>query len=115
SQDDYLLPRGYQTRSFELYGFQPDNGMRFTISDFAADNFASLQLSEIPYNANGGNRKQRRLIEQSRTAFRANDLSGPLPFGKLESMGLLGQTFKLAFTSDVTGEIFRRRREDGSI
>jgi RHS repeat-associated protein len=44
---------------------------------------------------------QKRLIEHVRSLYRKNDLSGLLPTGKLESMALPGESYKLAFTPGV--------------
>ena len=41
---------------------------------------------------------QKRLIEHTRTLYRRNDLSAPLPPGGLESLGAPGRTYKQAFT-----------------
>ena len=41
---------------------------------------------------------QKRLIEQLSTAYRKNDLSALLPVGKVESMAIPGESYKLALT-----------------
>jgi RHS repeat-associated protein len=53
-----------------------------------------------------------RLIEQVRTLYRKDDLSGFLPFGNVESLALPGESYKLAFTPDLLTRVYGRRVTD---
>jgi len=55
----------------------------------------------------------RRLIEHVRTLYRADDLNGPkqglLPLKQLQALALPGESYKLAFTSELLPHIYRRK------
>jgi len=52
--------------------------------------------------------KCRRAIEWVRTLYRKDDLTGLLPLGQLASLGLPGESYKLAFTPGLLTQIFQR-------
>ena len=109
--NDHLLPQGYHSRTYELYGFVPQ-GARFRQFQFTQDNFAPLlQLVEIPFDEEGVY-GQKRQIQQSRTVYRSNDLSKLLPLGKIETMALVGETYTLAFSPGLVSKIYRRQGDD---
>lgn len=49
-----------------------------------------------------------RLIEQVRTLYRSETLTGLLPLGEVDSLALPGETYKLAFTADLLTDTYRR-------
>jgi RHS repeat-associated protein len=115
--DNYLLPKQSEARSYQLYGFKIQGGVsRFQWDDFAKDDFAPmLNLPEIPYETTGTEQiKQRRLIARNRVLYRSDDLSRLLPVGQLESMGLLGESYKLALTPGLVLSTYGRTKSDGS-
>lgn len=50
----------------------------------------------------------RRLVEQTRTVYRRDDLTGPLPAGKLEPLGLPYDSYRLALTPDLLAAVYQR-------
>jgi hypothetical protein len=94
--DDYRTPLSSQASSYELTapelkGFRP--------LDFDSVVFLAKSAREIPYDAHPApGRIEKRLIERSRSIYRKNDLDGFLPLGRLESMALPGEIYKLALT-----------------
>jgi RHS repeat-associated protein len=109
-RDNYLLPEFSENRTYELYGFKPQGSTRFRREDFAMNDFAPLlSLPEIPFEASGDDRsKQKRLIEHTRVLYRRNDLSGLLPLGQIESMGISGEEYHQYFTSGLFTKAFSR-------
>ena len=106
SEDDaYWTSLAAEVTSYELTGYTPSGaGGRFQSTDFVqptATGFALIFDSEIAYEASPTTGRQRRLIKQSRTLYRADDLSSALPLGTLESMALPFVAYKLAQTPGV--------------
>src|ERR1700679_1486614 len=67
--------------------------------DFATVNGLAATAAEIAYEGQTtSGQTQKRLIGQTRTLYRKDDLSALLPMGTVESMGLPGESYKLAFT-----------------
>jgi len=117
--DDYRTPLPSETRTYELTGYAPKDGSkRFEISDFVkTDPNDPHKLSlifdkEINYEVNSTNGKQRRLIEHVRSLYRQDNLTGPLPLHKMQSMGLPYESYKLAFTPGLIDEVFSGRVTD---
>jgi RHS repeat-associated protein len=117
--DDYRTPLLCQTSTYELTGYTPTGAAgRFQMSDFVqpdASDPSGLTLihifdSEIDYEDTPTGGKQRRLIEEVRTLYRENDLTGLLPLGTLESLALVGETYKLAFTPGLLAQVYMRPR-----
>ncbi|MDO8948377.1 MAG: SpvB/TcaC N-terminal domain-containing protein [Desulfocapsaceae bacterium] len=59
-------------------------------------------------SASEANNYFRRLIEQVRTLYRADDLAGPLALGELQSLALPYESYKLAFTPGLLEKIYQR-------
>jgi RHS repeat-associated protein len=97
--DAYRTPLLAEVKTFELTaptlaGAKP--------LDFATVDAIATAASEIAYEAQPtAGQTQKRLIEQLRTLYRKNDLSALLPAGKVESMALPGESYKLALTSGL--------------
>jgi RHS repeat-associated protein len=69
----------------------------------------------IPYDAEAtSGRIENRLIDRKRLVYRSNDLEGLLPLGRIESMALPGESYKLALTSGLL-DIFRAKAMPGEI
>lgn len=117
AQDAHRIPMESESRVYELTGYQP-SGLdgRFLHSDFVRPNpsnpkkFVHLFDEEINYEDQPKNKRQRRLIEEVRTVYRKNNLTSLLPLGRLESLALLGNNYRLAFTSSLLNAIYRRDR-----
>lgn len=67
---------------------------------------ASLAVDEHPYQ---------RIIEHTRTFYRKDDLSEPLPLAKLESLALPYESYKCAFTSGLLISLFEGRVDDSKL
>jgi RHS repeat-associated protein len=104
--DAYRTPMLSQASTYELTtpglrGVQP--------LAFRAVEFLAACANEIPYDAKPtAGRIEKRLIERQRSVYRANDLERLLPLGRVESMALPGESYKLAFTSGSL-EVFRSK------
>jgi RHS repeat-associated protein len=94
--DAYRTPLPAEVKTFELTapalaGAQP--------LGFAAVDTIAAAAGEIAYEAQSTpGQTEKRLIAQLRTLYRKNDLSALLPVGKIESMALPGESYKLALT-----------------
>jgi len=103
---DHRVPAPSETRTYELTGYSPTGPAgRYRSADLVtADPRLGHRLAhvfdgEIDYHEAPTEGRQRRLIEQVRTLYRDDGLMRLLPLGRLEPLGLAGETCKLAFTS----------------
>lgn len=121
--DDHRAPLQCQTRSFDLTGYAPAGaGTRFfTHGDFvdvdANDPMRRVARfdRELAYHEVQTGGRERRLIEDLRTLFRADNLSGLLALGTLERRALPGEAYKLSLTQGLIGQVFSRPRPDGQV
>ena len=115
--DDYRAPLPCEARTYELLKIVPDSNQPDITNLFGFDEMVAKASQagdgghELPYediDALGAtaNHPYRRLIEQARTLYRQNNLSGPLPLGQLDSLALPGESYKLAFTSGLAKQIY---------
>jgi RHS repeat-associated protein len=121
--DDYRIALPCESRTYELTGDYTPNGLagRFRSADFVQRDpdpntpntpnaFIHVFDREINYEdqptTSGG--KHRRLIEQMRTLYRKNDLTGLSSLRELESLALQGESYKLAFTPGLLAQVFQR-------
>ena len=107
--DAYRTPRPAETRTYEVTGVAPGAGAaRFSFADFTANGFQALDgLAEIQYeDPVDQTKRQKRLIARLRTLYRRNDLGDLLALGKLETLGLPGESYRLAFTPGLAKQIF---------
>ena len=51
----------------------------------------------------------RRLLEQSRSLYRRDDLGGPLPLGQMQTLALPFENYKLALTPGLVSGVFQRQ------
>lgn len=94
--DAYRTPLPAEVKTFELIALGLAAAKPL---DLATVDAIAVAASEIAYEAQPTpGQTQKRLIEQLRTAYRGNDLSALLPVGKVESMALPGERYKLALT-----------------
>lgn len=102
-----------EARTYELTGFAPEKGVRFSFEEWSRSNFALLaSAAGIPYEVEADvTKKQKRLIEDVRTLYRKDDLSALSPLGKVESQALPGETYKLALTPSLLALVFTRKQE----
>lgn len=93
----YRLPLPSEVRTFELTGIpRASEHELFTVAGLLS---AAAAATEIQYeNSPSDGLLQKRLIERVRTLYRKDDLSGPLPLGRLEPRALPFESYKQAFT-----------------
>ncbi len=123
SPDTHRNPLPCEALTFELTDYTatgPATGpanlvLRFQASDFVEpDPGAPGRLRhkfagpEVAYEATAAGNERRRPIEWLRTLYRRDDLASLLPLGELRSLGLPGESYKLAFTPGLLKEVFQR-------
>jgi len=119
--DNYRSPLPYDIRTYELtnYPFSETN-TRYKITDFVEedpndpDRLGHIFDQELDYEQTATTGKQRRLIEQVKTLYRDNKLTGSLPEGKLESLAIPFESYKLAYTPDLIDQVYKRKNTDGT-
>ncbi|MEU7730182.1 SpvB/TcaC N-terminal domain-containing protein [Streptomyces sp. NPDC040724] len=113
--EGYRTPVPCDTRTFELTGYPatgPDG--RYRPSDFVGPDPKStgrlvhLFDDELTAEQQPTGGRQRRLVEQTRRLFRADNLSGLLPLGVLQPSAVPGETYQLAFTPGLLDRAYRR-------
>ena len=125
SNDQYRTPLPCEAITYELTEV-PATGPagRYQDEDFIEPDPADpdqlrhrFDPPEIPYEATASGSRRRRPIEYLRTLYRPNDLGAAagdanqlLPLGKLESLALPGESYKLAFTPGLLDAVFQRPR-----
>ena len=110
--DIYRSRAPAEARSYELTGLAVAPGARLT---FGEVDQAEQTAEPIAYEASPSGKLHKRLIEQQRTLYRKDDLSGPLPLGKIESMALPYQAYKLAFTHGLLLRVYGDRAADAML
>src|SRR4029077_10717717 len=95
--DWYRIGLPAETRSFELTGVSPSSPSGvFALEELRV---AGIRAAPVPYETSAGNAAQKRLIARTRSVYyRTEDLSGPFPAGEVDSVALLYETYKMAFT-----------------
>ncbi len=117
--DAYRTPLPAESRSYELIHLAPTAGRPGTMNRFGFEELAAQVARasdgqhDLPYqNVNGSgttpNVPYRRLVTDIRSYYRANRLDRTLPFGVAEALALPGQSYKLAFTTELLNEVYRR-------
>jgi hypothetical protein len=104
--DAYRTPVPARTRTYELTAPALRGAHAL---EFEAVEFIAAAANEIPYHAQAtAGQIEKRLIEQQRSLYRKNDLEGLLALGRVESMALPGESYKLALTSGLL-DVFRAK------
>jgi RHS repeat-associated protein len=117
--DAYRTPLPSEARTYEIVKLAPVADRPHTTNRFRFDEMAAAMrrashgAHDLPYEdleARGatGPGPYRRLIEESRSYYRADRLHRILPLGVLEALALPGQKYRLAFTPGLIDEIYRR-------
>jgi RHS repeat-associated protein len=105
----YRLRLPCEARSFELTGITPNDGTFFQVEELLA---AIQSASTIAFEISPDSSLQKRLLKHSRSLYLKDDLSGPLPFGIIGSLGMGYQSYQLALTLNLIDEIFDDRVDD---
>ncbi|HEV3076951.1 MAG TPA: SpvB/TcaC N-terminal domain-containing protein [Thermoanaerobaculia bacterium] len=112
--DIYRTPLPSEARTYELTGLAlPAGHRRFTVEDVlrAGTTAAPIDYEQSP----AADTLQKRLIEQLRTLYRHDDLSGPSPLGEMDSLALPFESYKLAFTPGLVAEVYGGRVTDAML
>jgi len=115
SPDDHRTSMPAESRTYELTDYQPTGPKnRFQSTDFVEpDPAATARLRhvferEVGYEESAIGSRRRRPIEWVRTLYRSDDLSALLPIGRVEPRALPGESYQLAFTSELLAQVFQR-------
>ena len=117
SADGFRNPQPCEALTFELTGYTPTGPAgRFHASDFverdpnSVGRFRNRFADQVAYEDAPTTNACRRPIECLRTLYRRDDLTALLPMGELESLGLPGERYQLAFTRGLLAQVFKRPR-----
>ena len=104
----YRAPHPVETRSYEVTGLTLGGGG--SLIGLSEAKRACAVAEEIQYEERpAADRLQKRLIERTRILYRRDDLTGPLPPGRLETMALPYESYKLALTPGLIGQVYGDR------
>jgi len=113
----YHLRLPAETSSFELK-FVPKAAALYQLADFT-NILDDSRSDEAAYQGKTKpavpGKAQRRLIEQVRTNYLKNDLSGPLALRKLEFLALPFENYQLAYTPALLTDIFAAKADDPTL
>ena len=109
--DNHRLRVPFESRSYEITGVAP-TGTLFQLEELKAKIGAAASI-DYQVIADGIN-PEKRLLSQSRTLFLDNALS-VLPLGQWDSLGLVHQSYKLAFTPGVVGRHYGGKVTDPTL
>lgn len=99
----YRMRVACEERVYEMLGVPWAPSTYFDIATLEA-HFQSASLIAYETVANGS--LQKRLLAQSRQYFLKNDLSGALPLGTQESLGLPHRTLQMAFSAGLVAQLY---------
>ncbi|WFF05832.1 SpvB/TcaC N-terminal domain-containing protein [Micromonospora sp. WMMD1076] len=115
----YRAPQAAESRSFELVGVPAPVAGRYTVEELGGHLAAASDgTHDLPYEAvdtapPGG--PFRRLLAHSRSRYRADDLTGPLPLGVLESLAIRYDSQRLALTAGLVAGVYGDRVDDATL
>src|SRR5688572_3931274 len=99
--DAYRLPVPLETQAWELNTGRPSKAL-FEADDIK-QRFEQAAIRSYEEETAAG---EKRKIEHSRTLFLKNDLTGPMPFGEMDSLALPFENYLLAFTPSLVQHIY---------
>ena len=118
SADTLRNPLPCEALTFELTGYTPTGPAgRLQAADLvepdpnAVGRLRHKFTDHVAYEAAGTANPCRRPIECLRTLYRRDDLSSLLPLGEQHSLGLPGESYKLAFTPGLLDRVYVRGPE----
>jgi len=97
-----------ETRTYEVTGVAPvAPAVLLEVAALAAQ---APGITSIGSGSTGsGTTPQKRLFTRDRTIYRADDLSGPLAFGQVDSLALVDRTYRLVLTPDMVSAVYSSR------
>jgi RHS repeat-associated protein len=100
----YRIGLAVETRVFQLTGVAPASGPLFDPASLLA---GALAAAPIPYEATPSTTSpQKRLIKRNRTLYLGDDLTGPLPIGQVDSLGLTYAGYALTYTAGLLTDVY---------
>ena len=99
----YRLRLPCEMRTYECNAILPGDGLFFRRGELQA---ALANAAAIPFEATFDGAQQKRLVGHTRTLFRRDDLSGPLPLGQMHNLGLTYQSYTLAFSAGLVNQVY---------
>lgn len=118
--DVWRTPLPCDTRTYEVHGYPlpaPDSAAPLAEPGQLAEKLASFESADadLPYHDVDGTSRgpgtHRRLIAHQRSLFRRDDLSGPEALGIGGIRALPHEHYRLAFTPELLGAVYRRDGE----
>ncbi|MGP4024350.1 SpvB/TcaC N-terminal domain-containing protein [Actinomadura sp. 3N407] len=112
--DDHRTPTPCEARTYELTGFEPPaDRERYTSTEMldAGAVATAIAFEESPSPGT----LQERLIEQVRTIYRRDDLTGDLPLGTVQPRALPAANYQLAFTPGLVTAVYGDRVGDAML
>lgn len=104
SADAYRLPVSYEAEQWELNTAAPSD--TFFSREEISKRFSDAVIRLYEEDTSTG---QKRKLEHLRTLFLKNDLTGPMPVGKTDTLGLPYENYLLAFTPSLLETIYPGR------
>jgi RHS repeat-associated protein len=102
--DHYRTPLPGESQAFELTGLALAGRCRFAVADLAA---AISTATQIPFERNPTPAAlEKRLIGNARNLYRSDDLTGALALGQCQPLGLVFESYKLAFSENLPGAVY---------
>ncbi|GIK07130.1 hypothetical protein Aspvir_002785 [Aspergillus viridinutans] len=120
--DVFALPMVAEEKAYRLRGVSPPDPplLLFAFESLAADDCALLRhATEVPYEQDPGPAvspgSYRVLISNTRSYYRASDMTGRLALGKIEAYSTLDQTYQLAVTPGLKLQVFGDSQDPTSL
>jgi RHS repeat-associated protein len=109
--DDWRGQLTCETRLYELTGVAPAVGeVRFMFDEILAGGLlaAAINYEDTPTPGT----PQKRLLQQTRSLYRADDFSGALPLGQVEPLALPFESYRLVFTPGLIAQVYGSKVTD---
>lgn len=106
TEASHRLRAPYESRQFEVLGIAPGDGAHFRLAELEA---ALAAAEEIGLEAPASGSPQKRLLAHERQYYLRDDLSGPMPLGEHDSLGLSHRQLRLAFTDSLLEDLYGPR------
>jgi RHS repeat-associated protein len=114
SPDAHRTPVGFETRMYEVAGVAPA-GRIFGFGELRKVlGTVHVELSYEDWEMHPS-RPVRRLVERTRSLFRKDDLSSPLPLGTIESRALPHESYRQVFTPSLVTALYGDRVDGATL
>ena len=121
--DAYRAPSVAETRGYELLNCQPKSSLAYVTNLFRFDELTRVAAAagdgahDLPFETSdrsvaGEREPYRRLLDRSRTVYRAATLDRLLAPGALDALALAGELYRLTFTPGLLAQVYGDRIPD---